>query len=145
MATAGGARSTGLAAEIGLLAPGRKADIILLDRDAWGFVPLNDPVRQLAFSVGSEAVRTSIIDGRVVMRDRVLTTLDEAAVKAEVQELAERFRREWRPRMATGAGRVAPFVRAVYERATRLDLPGLPERMLPPAARPGNRRGPRAC
>jgi 5-methylthioadenosine/S-adenosylhomocysteine deaminase len=144
MATAGGARSTGLAAEIGLLAPGRKADVILLDRDAWGFVPLNDPIRQLAFSVGSEAVRTSIIDGRVVMRDRVVTTLDEAAIKAAVQELAERFRREWRPRMAAGAGRVAPFVRAVYERATALHLPGLPERMLPPAARPGNRKGPRA-
>jgi 5-methylthioadenosine/S-adenosylhomocysteine deaminase len=137
MATAGGARSVGLESDAGSLEVGRRADVILLDRDDWGFIPLNDPIRQLAFSVTSEAVRTSIIGGRVVMRDRVITTLDEAAVKAEVQELAERFRREWRPRMHDGAGRVAPYVRAAYERATAMALPDLPQRMLPePKAAP---------
>ena len=90
MATLGGARSTGMRDQIGSLETGKKADVILLDRDAWGFIPLNDPIRQLAFSVTSECVRSSIIGGRVVMRDRVVTSLDEAALKAEVAEAAER-------------------------------------------------------
>ena len=122
MATLGGARSTGWQDEIGSLETGKKADVILLDRDAWGFIPLNDPIRQLAFSVTSECVRSSIIGGRVVMRDRVVTSLDEAALKAEVAEAAERFRRDHFPKMQAGARRVEPYVREVYERCTGLDL-----------------------
>jgi 5-methylthioadenosine/S-adenosylhomocysteine deaminase len=133
MATAGGARSTGLQDEIGSLETGKKADVILLDRDAWGFIPLNDPIRQLAFSVTSECVTTSIIDGRVVMRDRTIALLDEDALKAEVAEAAERFRREYFPKMQAGAKRVEPYVRQVYARATGLDpaLSHCPHRMPP--------------
>ncbi len=120
MATLGGARSTGMAEQIGSLEAGKKADVILLDRDAWGFIPLHDPVRQLAFSATSECVRTSIVDGRVVMRDRVIQSLDEAALKAEVAEAAERFRRDYFPAMQAGAARVEPYVRQVYERCTGL-------------------------
>jgi len=138
LATRGGARSTGLAGEIGAIEAGRKADVILLDADAWGFIPLNDPIRQLAFSITSEAVQTSIIDGRVVMRDRVIATLDEAAIKAEVAEAAERFRRERLPAMHAGARRVERYVRQVYERATAMDVPlaGEPQRRPPGFARP---------
>jgi 5-methylthioadenosine/S-adenosylhomocysteine deaminase len=120
MATLGGARSTGLQNEVGSLETGKKADVILLDRDAWGFIPLNDPIRQLAFSVTSECVRTSIIDGCVVMCDRVIQSLDEAALKTEVAEAAERFRRDYFPAMQAGAARVEPYVRQVYERCTGL-------------------------
>ena len=122
MVTRGGARSTGLQNQIGSLEAGRKADVILLDRDAWGFIPLHDPIRQLAFSATSECVRTSIIDGRVVMRDRVIESLDEAALKAEVAETAERFRRDYFPAMQAGAQRVEPYVRRVYERCTGLTV-----------------------
>jgi 5-methylthioadenosine/S-adenosylhomocysteine deaminase len=122
MATLGGARSTGLEDHVGSLEAGKKADVILLDRDTWGFIPLNDPIRQLAFSVTSECVRTSIIDGRIVMRDRSIALLDEAVLKAEVSEAAERFRREHLPKMQAGAKRVEPYVRQVYARATGVDL-----------------------
>jgi 5-methylthioadenosine/S-adenosylhomocysteine deaminase len=121
MATLGGARSTGLQEEIGSLEIGKRADVILLDRDAWGFIPLNDPIRQLAFSVTSECVTASIIDGRVVMRDRTMTLLDEVALKAEVAEAAERFRRDYFPKMQAGAKRVEPYVRQVYAQATGLE------------------------
>lgn len=129
MATLGGAQSTGLVNEIGSLEVGKKADVILLDRDAWGFIPLHDPIRQLAFSVTSEAVKASIIDGRIVMRDRTITVLDEAAIKAEVAESAERFRRELWPKMEAAASRVAPYVRLVYEKVTGLDLEGIGSRL----------------
>lgn len=117
MATLGGARSGLMEREVGSLEPGKKADLILLDRDAWGMIPLSDPVRHLAFSVTSEAVRTSIINGRVVMRDRRILTLDEDAIRAEARAAAERFRRERVPAMQEGARRLEPYIRDMYYRA----------------------------
>jgi 5-methylthioadenosine/S-adenosylhomocysteine deaminase len=123
MATMGGARSCLAEKEIGSLEVGKRADIILLDRNAWGFIPLHDPLRQLAFSVTSEAVTHNIVDGRVLMRDRKITVLDEAAIKAEVAECAERFRREDMPRMRAGAARLNPHLAAIYRRAVATPLP----------------------
>ncbi len=117
MATRGGARTGLMEREVGSLEVGKQADLILLDRDAWGFIPLHDPVRQLAFSVTSEAVMTSIIGGRVVMRDRKILTIDETAMKARVRAAAERFRRDRVPAMAAGARRLEPYIRAMYYRA----------------------------
>ncbi len=123
MATMGGARSGLMEREVGSLEPGKKADIILLDRGAWGFVPLHDPVRNLAFSVTSEAVETVIVDGRIVMRDRRITVFDEAAMRGRVREAAERFRRERVPAMRAGAQRLEPHIRAMYYRAAAEALP----------------------
>jgi hypothetical protein len=70
------------------------------------------------------------------MRDRVIQSLDEAALKAEVAEAAERFRRDYFPEMQAGAQRVEPYVRQVYERCTGLavGLDHQPQR-LPPQGR----------
>ncbi len=123
MATMGGARSGLMEREVGSLEAGKKADIILLDRGAWGFVPLHDPVRNLAFSVTSEAVETVIVDGRIVMRDRKITAFDEAAMRGRVREAAERFRRERVPAMRAGAKRLEPHIREMYYRAAGEALP----------------------
>ncbi|MEA2779920.1 MAG: 5-methylthioadenosine/S-adenosylhomocysteine deaminase [Rhodospirillaceae bacterium] len=124
MATMGGACSCLAQAEIGSIEVGKRADIILLDRSAWGFIPLHDPVRQLAFSVTSEAVTHTIVDGRILMRDRKITVLDEVAIKAEVSDCAERFRREDMPKMRAGAARLAPYIAEIYHRAMATPLPG---------------------
>ncbi len=124
MATGGGAQSCLSSGAIGSLEAGKRADIILLDRAAWGFIPLHDAVRQLAFSATSEAVTHTIIDGRVLMRDRRITAFDEGAIKAEVAECAERFRREDLPRMRAGAARLSPSIAAIYRRAMATPLPG---------------------
>ena len=84
---------------------------------------LHDPVRNLAFSVTSEAVETVIVDGRIVMRDRRITVFDEAAMRGRVREAAERFRRERVPAMRTGAQRLEPHIRAMYYRAAAEALP----------------------
>jgi len=123
MATMGGARSSLMEREVGSLEPDKKADVILLDRDAWGFIPLNDPVRNLAFSVTSEAVRTVVVDGRIVMRDRRILTFDEDAMRARVREAAERFRRERVPAMQAGAKRLEGYIREMYYRAAAEALP----------------------
>ena len=51
-----------------------------------GFVPLNDPVRQIAYSVTSEAVTTVIADGKFLMKDRKIKVFDEDTMLGEIIE-----------------------------------------------------------
>ena len=122
MATVGGARTGLREAEVGSLEIGKRGDVILLDRDHWGLIPLTDPIRQLAFSVTSEAVRTVVIEGRVVMRDRVIQTVDEEMLRGEIRESAERHVRDWVPKMESGAARLRPHFEEIYRRAHRAAL-----------------------
>jgi 5-methylthioadenosine/S-adenosylhomocysteine deaminase len=133
MATHAAARSAMIGDRVGSLEAGRQADVILLDRKDWGFLPLHDPIRQIAFSVNSEAVKTSIIRGRVVMRDRRLALVDEEALRGEISEAAERFRRDDCPRMSAGAAVVRPYLDAMYRKAVARNVPAghLPLRMPP--------------
>jgi 5-methylthioadenosine/S-adenosylhomocysteine deaminase len=94
MATINGAKSSLMAKEVGSLEIGKKADVILLSRQHWGFIPFNHPIRQIAYSATSEAVQAVLINGKVVMRDRQILTLDEAALKSEIIAASERFQRD---------------------------------------------------
>jgi 5-methylthioadenosine/S-adenosylhomocysteine deaminase len=122
MATHGAARSAMIGDRVGSLEIGKQADVILLDRYDWGFLPLHDPIQQIAFSVNSEAVKTSIIRGRVVMRDRKLTLIDAEQMRGRISEAAERFRRDDCPAMHAGASEVRPYLDEMYRRATARDL-----------------------
>jgi 5-methylthioadenosine/S-adenosylhomocysteine deaminase len=98
MATRNGAAALGH--ETGELAPGRKADVILVDTGSTMFTPLmpgsKDHVySHLVFAANGSCVDTTIIDGQVVMEGRRLTTADEA----EVLENANRCFREVIDRM----------------------------------------------
>jgi 5-methylthioadenosine/S-adenosylhomocysteine deaminase len=117
MATRGGARSGLMADELGEISPGRKADLALLDRRHWGFMPLHDPVAQLAYSVPSEAVRTVIVDGAIVMRDRTLCTVDEHEVRERIAQAAEKWRRDIKPAAIAAADRLIPVMTKVYDEA----------------------------
>ncbi len=96
MATAGGAAALGLADEIGDLTPGKKADLIVLDRTNIGWTPLtaNDPHTALVYSVNGLQVTDTMVDGQWLLRDRAWTTLDYAGAVArqtdDVQRLLER-------------------------------------------------------
>src|SRR5260370_38150476 len=67
MATIGSARSTGLADDIGPIEGGKKADLVLLDREDYGFLPLHRPVQQLAYAVNPHALRTRLVSGEAAM------------------------------------------------------------------------------
>jgi 5-methylthioadenosine/S-adenosylhomocysteine deaminase len=123
MATTGSARSCGLADEIGVIEVGRKADLVLLDREDYGFIPLFKPIQQLAYAVNSDAVRTVVVDGEVIMEERVLTRIDEAALKAEMIEVASAFVRDHMPNMERMAARFLPYYRAAHMRAAATDVP----------------------
>lgn len=86
-ATAGGARVLGLEGELGLLAPGYRADLALIDTRAIEWRPRGDPYSHLVMSESGANVRDVIIAGRPVMRERRMLHVDEEALLAEAEEL----------------------------------------------------------
>ena len=76
-ATLGGARAVGLEGVVGAIRPGLKADLVLIDLRDPAFMPFNSATRQLVFSESGRGVETTIVDGRIVMRDRRMVTVDE--------------------------------------------------------------------
>ena len=95
MATIEGAQAIGLADEVGSLAPGKQADLILVDLTAPNLSPvLLDPIRNivpnLVYAGSGHEVKTVIVAGRILVRDYEVLTINEAAVRAEAQLQAER-------------------------------------------------------
>ena len=88
-ATIGGARTAGLEGRIGALRPGMAADLFIVDLTDPSFVPLNSVARQIVFTEGGRGVETVIVDGRVIIADRKITTIDERALREEVAESHE--------------------------------------------------------
>lgn len=105
MATIGGAQALGLGAEVGSIEAGKRADLVLVDADAPGLVPLNDPVVQLVFGATNADVRTVFVDGRIVLDERRPTGVDPGALVAEARELGRRVAARARERFA----RLAPL------------------------------------
>jgi 5-methylthioadenosine/S-adenosylhomocysteine deaminase len=88
MATLHGARALGLEAEIGSLEPGKRADLVLFDLDLPEWRPLLDPVSTLVYSASAASVRTVLVDGRILLDDRRVTTVDEREALTRVERLA---------------------------------------------------------
>ncbi len=76
MATMGGAHALGLADDIGSLEEGKRADVIVVDARAAHVVPTENPYSALVYACRSTDVRHVIVDGRIVVRDHELLTLD---------------------------------------------------------------------
>ncbi|MER5432803.1 amidohydrolase [Streptomyces sp. NPDC002588] len=87
-ATLQSARAVGLGDSLGTLAPGRKADLVLVDLTGPHTQPVHDLAATLVHSARSSDVRTTVVDGRILMRDRELLTLDVPSV---VEELGRRM------------------------------------------------------
>jgi 5-methylthioadenosine/S-adenosylhomocysteine deaminase len=91
MATLHGARALGLEDEIGSLEPGKRADMVLFDLDLPEWRPLLDPVSTLVYSASAASVRTVLVDGRVLLDDRRVTTVDEREVLTRAERLARPY------------------------------------------------------
>jgi 5-methylthioadenosine/S-adenosylhomocysteine deaminase len=85
MATAGGAKALGLSAVCGTIEVGKRADLILVNLDTVHNQPVNDVFSQLVHCVKASDVRTVLVNGEVLMRDRGLTRLDERKILAEAK------------------------------------------------------------
>ena len=89
MATIDGARVLGTHEISGSLEAGKKADIIIIDIRRPHLIPLYNIFSHLVYAVTGSDVVTTIVDGRVLMEDRVLTTLDVDEVMAAVNRIAQ--------------------------------------------------------
>jgi 5-methylthioadenosine/S-adenosylhomocysteine deaminase len=107
MATIGGARAVGLEAEIGSIEPGKKADIVVVDYNNAFMTPIHHPVSAIVYSALGHEVTTVMINGRMVMRDGIVTTVDETAVRRQAQTAAD----ELTKRAGTDAFKRRPWPR----------------------------------
>jgi 5-methylthioadenosine/S-adenosylhomocysteine deaminase len=92
MATIEGAKVLGMAEIIGSLEAGKKADIIVVDTDKPHLTPMYSPVSHLVYSVKGNDVIHSIINGRLVMEERKLLTLDLEEISEIANEKSSRVR-----------------------------------------------------
>ena len=92
MATIQGARALGLERQIGSLEAGKRADLVVVSASSARLTPMYDAVSHLVYAAHGEDVRTVMVNGRVLMRDRKMLTLDEPAVLAEAHRFAEAVR-----------------------------------------------------
>jgi 5-methylthioadenosine/S-adenosylhomocysteine deaminase len=83
MATRAGARTLGLEHEIGSLEAGKRADVIVVDRHRPHLAPGPDPYSTLVYAVRGSDVRTTIVDGELLVDDFAPTRIDRAEVTAE--------------------------------------------------------------
>jgi len=91
MATLGGARSAMLDDQLGALKPGFRADLALLDMNDTAYLPYNSAARQLVYTETGRSIDTVVVNGRVVMKDKVVQTIDEDELRAEVTELMKSY------------------------------------------------------
>ena len=92
MATVGGAKALGLEAITGSLEAGKHADLITVAVDSARETPLYDPISHLVYVTRGNDVRTTIVNGRILMLNRRPLTLDRRAVLAEANQAARDLR-----------------------------------------------------
>jgi 5-methylthioadenosine/S-adenosylhomocysteine deaminase len=92
MATIDGARALGLDRMIGSLETGKRADVITVSMTAARQTPMYDPLSHLVYVTRGDDVRNTIVNGRILMRDRKVQTLDESQVLSEARALAEKVK-----------------------------------------------------
>jgi 5-methylthioadenosine/S-adenosylhomocysteine deaminase len=89
MATVEGARAIGRP-ETGSIEIGKRADLITVEARQPHLAPLFDPEKALVYSARGGDVRDVVIDGRLIMQDREVLTVDENALLIEAEQVARR-------------------------------------------------------
>jgi len=91
MATMRGARALHLEKIIGSIEIGKRADLVIVDFDNLNQTPFYNIYSHLVYATKADDVRTVVIDGKVVMRDRRLLTLDENAIKKDANAYRQKI------------------------------------------------------
>jgi 5-methylthioadenosine/S-adenosylhomocysteine deaminase len=92
MATAGGAAAIGLVDQIGSLTVGKRADLIQVSLDDLHFTPRYDLISHLVYVADEQDVVSVVVDGKVIMRDREVLTVDVTSARKEADAIAARIR-----------------------------------------------------
>ena len=91
MATRAGALTLGLDDEIGSLEPGKRADLIVVDRDRPHLAPGPDPYSTLVYAVRGSDVRTTIVDGDLLVDEFAPVRVDRAEIASEARRAAHQL------------------------------------------------------
>ena len=97
MATIRGARALGMEGRIGSLEPRKRADLITVSVSGARQTPMYDPISHLVYVIHGDDVRNTVVNGKVLMRDRNVLTLDAPAVIAEARSWAAKVRAAVKP------------------------------------------------
>jgi len=97
MATIRGARALGMEGRIGSLEPRKRADLITVSVSGARQTPMYDPISHLVYVIHGDDVRNTVVNGKVLMRDRNVLTLDATAVIAEARSWAAKVRAAVKP------------------------------------------------
>jgi 5-methylthioadenosine/S-adenosylhomocysteine deaminase len=88
MATLGGAKALGMEDRIGSLEPGKNADVAIIALNRTHLMPLYDPISHLVYSAKASDVRDVIVDGKIVVREGRIMTVNEADLRCQIQAKA---------------------------------------------------------
>lgn len=122
MATIRAARLLGLGDAIGAIAPGRKADLVLLRADSPFLRPMNDALSSFVYAETGADVDSVLIGGRLVLDRGRIVTVDESRLRSRAQEAADRLRNGNDQAWAL-AERLRPFLRAACRACAAADFP----------------------
>lgn len=92
-ATLGGAKALGRD-DLGRIAPGAKADLLIWNGESLSMAPVRDPIRNIVYSAQAEDIESVVIDGNWAMRDRVIPGFDTAALARDLQRGADAMWRD---------------------------------------------------
>jgi cytosine/adenosine deaminase-related metal-dependent hydrolase len=120
-ATLGNARTAGLDGTLGAIRPGYKADMILIDLNDVAYLPYNSAARQLVYTEAGRGVESVIVDGRVVMKQRKVTTIDEDALRREVAALMRHFIVDYDAVVASRK-RALPYMLEAHRKVWQTDI-----------------------
>jgi len=117
----GGAAAMLHKGQLGELKPGQLADVVLLDTRSPTLSPMNDAYEMLAYCEVGGSVTHVIVNGEVVVKDGILTTIDVAAIAQEYRERVDAFpfRHEPPPEVARDMDAIWAFWRDVMQRVDR--------------------------
>jgi 5-methylthioadenosine/S-adenosylhomocysteine deaminase len=108
LATLRGARALHMEREIGSIEVGKRADLVIVDLDDLNQLPSYNIYSQLVYATKADDVRTVVIEGRVVMLDRKLLTINEEEVKTRARVFRERIRKSLAPAASSQIDTSAP-------------------------------------
>ena len=120
-ATEGGADGARLGQVLGRIATSFKADMTLIDMKDPSWSPMNSAIRQLIHVEAGRGVRAVIVDGKVVVRDRQLTTIDETTIYDAVKIVMPAFRRDFAT-ISQCVAKLQPWLDRAHQQITTADL-----------------------
>jgi guanine deaminase len=120
-ATEAGADGARLGQKLGRIAKGFKADLTLIDTKDPSWSPLNSVARQLVHIEAGRGVRHVIVDGKVVVKDRRLTTIDETTIYDAVRAVVPGFRKDFAA-ISERVAKLQPWLDRAHQKIVTADL-----------------------